>query len=203
MIADKHGIDIAELDATELKASAEVKHRSFGEWAYVPPEVVYSSLICNRFFEVSSFEQREWQASRMIFVGLDHHLTISSYVFDFLCGEFRRCWNRRTNKRLKNRKQFIFGAYVALREKMVERFEEPKPAQLTLALEVNLKAKRKKYIEDNFGEMQSSPASPKKTRSKATSAGYYVGSEIEIRPAINGHSRTREQLAPPPKLLGA
>jgi len=200
-IAEKHGIDIAEVDRAEQDRS--VVHEIFGEWASVPDEAIYASLICSRFFEVSPFTSGYW-TQRMIVVGTPHHLVIARYVFGFLTGEFRRCWNRRPNKRIKKRKAFIHGAYVALFTKLVARFEQPFKPQLELALEVNWKAKRESYIQENFGEMTTKPAGPKKVGAAARH-GYQAGSSIEIRPAVNGHQNGRAPalLAPSNRLLPA
>lgn len=195
-LAEKHGIDIAEIDRADQNREVQITHQVFGEWANVPDEAVYASLICKRFFEVSSFEQSNWMSGKLIFVGTEHHLTIAKYVFEFLVGEFRRAWNRRQSKRVKKRKAFLYGAYQALFSKLYLRFEQTKPAQLELALEVNFKAKREQYIKEHFGQMETASAGPK-AKSAATIHGWHAGQSIDIRPGVQGNAEK-----PPNELTG-
>jgi hypothetical protein len=200
-LAEKHGIDIAAVDLTDPSREIRITHRAFGEWASVPDEATYASLICKRFFEVSPFESGKLFIRHIIFVGTDQHITIAGYVFEFLIGEFRRAWTRRANKRLKKRKAFIYGCYVAVFSKLLERFERPQSNQPELALELSLSARREKYIEENFGEMSSSKIAPKARTSMAAQHGLRAGQSIEIRPAVNGNHRRPDQLPAPVRLL--
>ncbi len=189
-LAEKHGIDIASMDRLEQERENQITHQCFGEWSFVPPEATYASLIIKRFFEVSPFERTGYYSSKMIVVGTEHHLAIARYVFDFLVGEFRRAWNRRRNKRVKKRRLFLHGCYQALFQKLFLRFDKsPDGPQLELALEVNHKARRDKYISENFGAMESTSVKPKETKSTAAAHGWRAGQDIEIRPGVNGDDR--------------
>lgn len=184
-LAEKHSIDIAELDRLDQAAASQITHKTVGEWLHVPPEADYAATICNRFFEVNSITRAGW-TEELVFVGTSHHIEIARYVFEFLIGEFRRAWNRRHNKRLKKRKQFMEGCFIALFSKLLERFEKPAKAQLELGLEVSWKAKRQAYIADNFGSLKSVPVCSKDRNGVALRHGYRAGEEIEIRPGVNG-----------------
>jgi len=198
-IAEKHGIDIAEVDRIDQAREVVITHRSFGEWATEPPEALYAALICNRFFEVTSFNQVKWTESRIV-VGTENHLLVAEYVFKYLLHEFRWQWNHRRG-RCKKRKQFIYGCFIALCQKLDERFAQP--SQDTAALEVNWLAKRKKYIEENFGKLSTSSAAPK-SKGMALQRGFIAGQDIDIRPGVAaGQSPKAAQLAgPSQRLLG-
>lgn len=200
-IAGKHGIDIAEMDRAEQDRATAITHQSFGQWAVIPDEATYVSLICQRFFEVSPFERTCMFSAEMIFVGTEHHLTIARYVFDFLVGEFRRAWNRRPNKRVKKRKLFMYGAYSSLYTKLHLRFAQPESPQLQLALEINFKAKREKYIDENFGDMTTSKVAPKNKTSSAATHGWRAGNSIEIRPGVNGNHKPAKAIGFESRLL--
>lgn len=180
-IADRHNIDLAEVDRVEQERQMVITHRAVGEWAKVPTEVEYASLICGRFFEVSPFTRTRLWVEEMVFVGTEWHLQIAEYVFHFLVKEFRWQWNKRRG-RCKKRKPFIYGCYVALYQKLAIRFERKTESE---GLEISWKAKREKYIAENFGEMTSSSVAPKDKKSVAANRGYRAGQDIEIRPGLN------------------
>lgn len=200
-IAEKHGIDISELDRAEQDRATQITHQSFGQWAVVPDEATYASLICKRFFEVSPFKRTSFYSAEMVVVGTEHHLTIARYVFDFLIGEFRRAWNRRANKRIKKRKAFLHAAWQAIYCKLHERFETKQSPQLELALEINFKAKREQYIKEHFGDLTSSELGPKKKSNAAAMQGWRAGNSIDIRDGVNDGRHPAGALGTGPKLL--
>lgn len=200
-LAAKHNIDIAELDQADRNREIQIIHQCFGQWTAMPDEATYASLICRKFFEVSPFESGRHFLRIMIVVGTEQHLTIARYVFDFLMGEFRRAWNRRPNKRIKKRKAFMHGIFQALFTKLYFRFEDTKPPQLELALEISFKARRNKYISENFGEMGTSAIKPRNIANAAANAGWQAGQNIEIRPAVEPADAPAGQLREPSKLL--
>ena len=109
------------------------------------------------------------------------HIEIATYVFEFLIKEFRWQWNRRRG-RCRNRKQFIWGAYLALACKLRERFERPSNA--SLELEISWDAKRRAYMEEQFGKTESASIAPKKKAGAAINRGWQAGRDIEIRPGV-------------------
>ena len=49
-IAERHNIDLAEVDREEQQRQMVITHRVVGEWTKMPPEAEFASLICQRFF---------------------------------------------------------------------------------------------------------------------------------------------------------
>lgn len=189
-LADKHGIDIAAMDAADDQRKAAITHRTMGKWAVEPPEATYASLICQKFFEVDAITRSGWM-EELVLVGTEWHLTLAEYVFRFLMHEFRWQWNKRRG-RCRKRKEFIYGCYIALFSKLSARFEKPANG---MALEISFKAKRDAYIKDNFSTLSSASAAPKAKRSSAREHGYRAGQEIDIRPGVEaGESRSRPSL---------
>ena len=191
-LAEKHGIDIAGLDQADEQRRNGITHREIKRWVKSPPEADYAHMICKDYFEVSPFTQVVWM-ERLIFVGTEWHIEIAAHVFDFLLHEFRWQWNRRRG-RCRNRKQFMFGIYIALDSKLHSRFATPVDAPA--GIEISWKGRRKKYIEDNFGEMTSSSIEPATKRSAAIHHGWRAGRDIEIRAGINGGNQKQPEALP-------
>lgn len=177
-IAEKHNIDISAIDVADEKARIEITHRSVGEWAKEPPEATYAASICQRFFEVHAHSRCGWTETK-IFVGSPWHLDVAEYVFNFLIKEFRWQWNKKRG-RCRNRKQFIYGCFVALFVKLEERFKTAGQD----GIEISWAAKREKYVADNFGELSHSKIAPRDKGGVATSRGFRAGQDIEIRQGV-------------------
>lgn len=179
-----------------------VTEKVVGTWMKIPDEASYASLICKRWFEVSALEMtRPFTCDEMVFIGTAHHIQIAEYVFNFLIGEFRRCWNRRRT-RSKARKAFLHGCYVALFVKLQERFK-PIETPGTTDLVLSLKAKREAYIKEHHPEITTSSVKPTTTRSVAMRHGYSAGQAIEIRPGVDAPKSAAGALGSGPRLLGA
>ncbi len=186
--AEKHGVDIAALDAAEERQASVITHKQVGEWGKCPPEADYAAAICKGFFEVDPITSSGW-TERIQFVGTAHHIEVAEYVFNFLLREFRWQWNHRRG-RCRNRKAFLYGCMIALFNKLEQRFAKPATGS---ELEVSWKAKRRSYIAEKWPKLTSNPLEPQKT-GVATSRGYQAGVSIEIRPGVNGGAR-KEQAA--------
>jgi len=193
-LADKHGIDIAGMDQAEEQRRVEITHKIMGEWMKAPPEADYAALVCKNHFEVHAFKRSGW-TEKIVRVGTEWHLTVAEYIFKFLITEFRWQWNKKRG-RCRNRKQFIWGCYIALAAKLRERFA--RPANGDRSLEISFAARRKKYIEDNFGQMENVTVSPASRKGAAISHGYRAGQDIEIRPGVEaGNQQQNGQLVFP------
>lgn len=200
-LAAKHGLDIAAIDLAEERQRSTITHRQVGEWAVCPYEATYASLICNRFFEIDSITRCGW-TEKMVFIGTEWHIQIAEYVFNFLIKEFRWQWNKRRG-RCRNRRQFIYGCYNAIFTKLHLRFADE--GNGPEGLEISWKAKRAKYLADNFGEVTTSSVKPKGERSTSAQRGFMAGQDIEIRPGVDAGAATKgpEQIAFNSRLLGA
>jgi hypothetical protein len=160
---------------------------------------MFASLICKKFFEVNALTVCGFCEETMTLIGTEHHLQIARYVLDFLTGEFRRTWNRKKG-RCKKRKDFLWGCYVALDQKLSERFGSRGGA--TTAVEVSWKAKRDAYMQETFGETKATDVRKKAKPSAAARQGFINGREIEIRPGVDGKEAPRRgQVGQPTTLL--
>jgi len=183
-LAEKHGIDMAEVEKAENQEPVRIAQRQVGEWASCPPEADYAAAICQRFFEVNPIHQCGW-SEKILFVGAELHLEIADYIFNFLVREFRWQWNKRRG-RCKNRKQFIYGCFIALSNKLNARFARPGGGT---ALEISWRAKREQYIKESFGELKTGSIAPKQKKGMALEHGYRAGQDIEIRPGVRQGQR--------------
>jgi hypothetical protein len=208
-IAQKHDIDIASVDRAEEERRAEITHEAIGVWTKVPIEANCAASICNDFFETSSIivvkqpsSFSSWTIETLNLVGTEHHLTIATHIFKFLAREFRWQW-RHKRGRCKKRKQFVWGCYCGLTRKLEGRFARPTVPGAN-DLEISWKARRAKYIEDNFGKTRNVQLAPKEKGGAATHRGYMAGREIEIRPGVKGDAGRQPALIgePTQKLLG-
>lgn len=201
-LADKHGIDIAQVDQADEQRRAEITHRVVAKWFMLPCEANYAVAIAKRFFEVDSITLcTPGFCEELVIVGTDQHIQIAEYIIAFLIREFRWQWNHRRG-RCRNRKQFIYGCYISLYSKLSERFARPaKPG--SNELEVSWETKRREYIERVFGkDLTKASIAPKKQTGAAIWRGREAGNDIEIRPGVNSSpARTRRTLPPLPSNL--
>lgn len=193
-LADKHGIDIATVSLEEDKARHVLTYEMIGSWAITPPEAMYAGQICQIFFDVTVLVSYPVIGCEALnFIGTKSHIQIAQYVFTFLVGEFRRRWNSRRG-RCKARKQFLYGMYFALRNKLAQRTAQDLPVDLP-GLMISERARRAKYIQDTFGETTEGSVAPKGRTGTAATRGYWAGKDIEIRDGIQaGDNRTPANL---------
>ncbi len=198
-LAEKAGLDLQQIDLTDpTRPPLVLVHREIAHWASKrPPEAFYASLIVQEYFDVTPLNVAGWDGERILFIGYPHHLDVAEYVFEFVLAEFRRAWNRRQS-RTKARKAFVFGAYVALRDKLSNKRAKPYDAGSPLAVESSARAARLRYIREHFGETTSSEAQPKGTRTGATRAGWKAGQEIDIHSGLEGGDQSRADALPAP-----
>lgn len=198
VIALKAGIDLSDVSEEDTAARLVViTHRIMGEWSKEPTEAFHAGLICRRFFNISTFAQVGWTEKR-IFVGTELDLDIAAYVFNCCVNEFRHAWNKRRG-RCKKRAEFIYGCYVGLFTKLKERFPKLfEPAHEGNALVVSMLEKRRQYIEEHFGPMETKSVQAKNTNNAAAARGFHAGRDIELRPGIKGGVTVKpEQLTGP------
>lgn len=197
-LAEKHGIDLEEA-ASDKPEAVPIVHKVIGEWASVPAEAKYASLICANFFDVTKLTLCKLGAEQIVLIGTAHHIEIAEYIFTFLKREFARMWTHRKG-RSKKRTLFIWGSYLAVRQKLASR-ENATATEAANALVVSQTARRTKYIEDTWGETTSSSAAPKQTKGTAASKGFRAGLDINIRPGVAGGASPAGFLTRPPLAL--
>jgi hypothetical protein len=157
-LALKAGIDLARVNVDDSPAAEQaITHRTIGDWANIPCEVLYAAQICTRFFNVHSITLVKIWHSEMVFIGTDSDLDITGCVFKFLVREFRWQWNHRRG-RCRKRVDFLSGAYCGLFSKLNERFGSRSPS--TEGLVLHHAAKRGRDIEIRDGLKPAPQAEP-------------------------------------------
>lgn len=189
-LADRHGIDLASLDAAEERERCAIMHKQVGEWGKCPPEADFALVVCKRFFEVDAVTHCGW-TERVEMVGTAHHIEVAEHVFHFLVREFRWQWNHRRG-RCRKRKDFLYGCLVSLTQKLDARFARPAAGG---ALEVSWKAKRQAYMQERWPSAKTSSVAPQKPGA-AAARGFQAGRDIEIRPAVKPGEAKGQELLP-------
>lgn len=158
-------------------------------------ECKYAGLVCEQFFNVSmvlarsgAVKLRGWNLTtdfRLVFVGTRHDISIAQYVFDYLVGHFRRSWNNRSNKRLRNRRAFLYGMYHGLCYKLDSQREKQEDGVGLIKLDQQV-ALRKQYVSQIMGETTSESCVPDCDAAASKRAGAVAGRSTEIRAGISG-----------------
>jgi len=189
-LADKHSIDLAGVNADEAEARP-LTHDEVYRSARIQAEVGYSGHICQAFFNVTTLitdiparSNRRGRDFRILFIGEGRDRQIARYVFEFLCGQFRREWSHRSNKRLKNRKAFMHGMHMAICHKLAEK--QPETNEVGLVWRDRRVARRDEYLKNEFGECGKRDFSDDSDARTARYAGFVAGQKTEIRPGLEG-----------------
>ena len=179
-IADEHGINLDSVNADE--AESQIGHEREAWKRRASWEETYSAMICDAHFNVSTFwEKSSVWGKRVYFVGTELDRKIAIYVYHFLVGHFRREWNSRRG-RIRNRRSFMYGAYLGLGSKLRgSRSEED--SRLALA-RTNRSLARDQYCTQQFGKFTSRDIAPDTKATAAMNSGWSVGRKTEIRPAV-------------------
>lgn len=192
--ANQHEAALAMMRAQELAAKHRVAldsinpddtdhwvtHQSSCPWTRLPPEARYAALIVQRFFRLKYFICHRIAKQRIVFVGLRHDVEIGFYIYNFLVAHFRRSWNKRTNRRLRKRHDFILGMCNGIWQKLFESESSSDPAKDTAIM-----ATFSEYIDVHFGQLTQSKRKPApRISAAARTAGYRAGLNTNIHPAI-------------------
>lgn len=203
-LARKHGINLDSVDPDAV-ADQPISHIDATTSARIQWECKYAALVCEQFFNVTALLRdaraescRRWRDFKITLIGTDHDTQIALYVYLFLTGAFRRAWNNRANRRLRDRQQFLWGMYIAICHKLEEQ-KQGKVNEAGLILIGRAVERRKEYQEKTFGEVSSHSAVPDSDSKAAKYAGYAAGEKTEIRPGVGAGSApaARPQLPAP------
>lgn len=204
-IAAEHGIDLNSVDPDAK--DDPIGHEDTIIGARIQFECKYASLVCQSFFNVSVFTRRaSWTKYALTFVGTEWDRQIAIYVYHFLVGHFRREWNTRRG-RCRNRQSFLWGMYCGLCSKLREQMPDAgiytlvKDGVVVIDPKQRALQRRKDYIAENFGEMESKSTAPDRDSETAKYRGWVAGRETNIRKGVNGAPAARERIdAPRPAL---
>ena len=190
-IAAKHQIDLSGVDPSDDKN--RVTHDFTPIWTRLPIEARYAEIIIRRFFSVDAMESkggRFYRSAVIIIVGHKSEIEIALYVFNFLVGHFRRSWNNRANKRLRNRKAFMRGLFEGLFSKLHEAEQK-----MHVNSDGSLVTTFQHYIAAHFGKTETGTVGrPDHDAIAAESAGFDAGRNTNIRPAVHHHETDEGRL---------
>jgi predicted adenine nucleotide alpha hydrolase (AANH) superfamily ATPase len=207
-LARKHGIDLADVNPDEESERTRIGHVEEVLGLRMPIEAKFAAAICVNFFNVEILWKqglcRWWvkMPNKLVFVGTAWDTEVARYVFVFLQGHFRRSWNHRKNRRLRNREAFLHGMYCGLRKKLHDQREaqiEAGPADPTALVRIERAAAlRKDYLKKLCPDNQDSPLPNEDSAAWSSKvAGYLEGEKTEIRSGLN-RPTDRARLALPP-----
>lgn len=174
-IAVAAGIDLAKVSTDERDNS--VTHKTTP--APFGAAEIHAATLIKRHFNVDSlFAVRSGKRVVHLY-GYAETCDLAVYVFVYLVRAAKKAWTNRDNKRLKNRKAFIFGFMMGIDELMPPKFHQP-------GVIPSFKAYRDEVLLSGGGELITRSAKPKKTPSRAVYAGYRAGKNTGINNAIRG-----------------
>jgi hypothetical protein len=186
-IAAEHDIDINSIDPNDESKREPITHLETVGLSRMQIERKYAAMIIDRFFKVKAFGNKKYGATAswrvktewtITFVGTKTNIEIAKYVYNFLVKHFQREWNTKRG-RLRNRQAFMYGMYQGLFIKLAKLEPIHKAGLILRGGEIE------KYMNDNFGETQSTKITPQSNSDKAQAAGYIAGKNTEIRKAVN------------------
>lgn len=199
-LAAEHGINLDHVNPDAQSADDHIGHEDTLSAARIQFECKYAGLVCQQFFNVSVFTQRKtWQKISLTFVGTDWDRQIAVYVYHFLVGHFRREWKRR-ERRLRNRRSFMWGMYIGICSKLREAAGPEKLVENGVLVIDQRLAKRNEYVKKNFGEMEGQSVKPDRDAEAARREGLMAGRRTEIRKGVNGASVPEERRIETPRL---
>jgi hypothetical protein len=193
-LARKHGINLGNVDPDQVKEQP-IGHIDATTSARIQWECKYASLVCQEFFNVTAMLRQNWKVKlvngwprrasdyMITLIGTAWDTQIALYVYHFLVRHLRRCWNTRTNKRLRHRQSFLYGMYIGICTKLDEG-QKQQVNEAGLVLVERGMVRRNDYMKATFGEIRDHGTTPDSDANGSKLAGYYAGLETEIRAGL-------------------
>jgi len=191
-LARKYNIDIENIDP-DTEPPQPIGHIDAVTSARIQWECKYAALVVQQFFNVNvlirradRIERRGWRYCtdfHLTFVGRKFEIEIAVYVYRFLVGSFRRAWISRENRRLQNRRAFLYGMYHGLCAKLDEQQQKQVNRAALILIFKQVKV-REEYMSDRFGKIGSESAVPDCDANASKWAGYQAGRDVQIRTGL-------------------
>jgi len=195
-LARKHGIDLAAVDPDAPEAKP-ITHADVFAASRLQQECKYAALVCQNFFNVTALMVGGRGKVKIAFIGTESDRLIATYIWEFLVRHFRRCWNKRDNRRLRNRAAFMHGIYTGLCHKLhVERQQVTGTGLMRLDQQL---VRRDQYLKNTFGETEKKDVGYDGGADGSRYAGYAAGRRTEIRPAVSGTAAPPRRELPAPR----
>ena len=203
-LAREHDIDLENVNPDE-KPAQPIGHIDAVTAARLQWECKYAALICKQFFHVDVMIYdcdapgcRRWRNFRIALIGTANDTQIAMYVYHFLVGHFRRQWNQRDGRRVRNRQSFFYGMYHGLCHKLDdERGDQTTNQNALIHIQLGV-ALRKKYTEEQWPNAGTINTKPDNNAATSQALGWVAGQETNIRPAVNGSAAPARPALPPP-----
>jgi hypothetical protein len=206
-LAREHAIDLASVNPDEESSKERLTHLHELMNTRLPLEAKLAGGIITKFFNVSVIVsrvgcieagrlQKRWKVH---LIGTEWDCEIAKYIFAFLQQAFRVVWNKRENRRLRNREAFLNGAYIGLAVRLEnERAREVVSDSALLVIDRQL-ARREQFVEKLFPKLQSQDLNLDNSATAATYAGVKAGKNINLRPAVNQSTQAPRAALPAPE----
>lgn len=181
-LAAEHRVALESIDPDDDRHV--VGHTHTDPWRAITKEKKYASIICQTFFNVTTFTDYMFDKGsmsikrRICFVGTVTDRQIALYVFGFLVQHFRYCW-RHHRGRCRSRDSYLAGMYTGIFSKLIGN------PQTTAKPGLAMVPSHRAYIARHFGELFSS--NQRKTVKFADSAfrqGFVQGLKTNIRKGV-------------------
>jgi hypothetical protein len=202
-LAREHDIDLESVNPDERPAQP-IGHIDAVTAARLQWEYKYAALVCKQFFHVdvmiydcesqSSFRRRDF---RLALIGTAHDTQIAIYVLNFLVAHFRRQWNLRDGRCIRNRQSFFYGMYHGLCSKLDEERKQAPQSDHALVHVERAVALREQYTKEQWPNAGTIDTKPDNDARNSKNAGYVAGRNTNIRPAVNGAPAAQRPALPP------
>jgi hypothetical protein len=187
-LADRHNIDLASVNTSDDSHLNLITHKYFPLPWSLSYDHGYARTLIKTYFNVEpilvqDFDVRDLQPrKRLCLVGTEVDIEIAEYVHDFLVGHFRRSWAHRPSRRIRNRKSYVYGIFVGISSKLNS--DQP-------AISTSLALSRDAYVEKIFKNITTTKSKlrPARLSDIASNAGYHIGRNTSIHPAVKAANR--------------
>lgn len=196
-LARKHGVNLGSVDPDVEPESEVITHQEDVLKSRLPLEARLAGAILVHFFNVGIVFGNGWGLmgwrKTVRFVGTRCDIDIARYLFGFLQGHFRRSWNRRQNRRIRNREAFLKGMFLGLAAKLEkERNQAMAGNEAGLVLIGKAVEKRKQYIHEHWKTEDRDLEVDKSDAAASRYAGIVEGQRTELRRGMDGAMARRE-----------
>lgn len=198
-LARKHGVELGTVNPEETTESEQIGHVAEVLKSKLPLEAKLACAILVNFFNVQAvvYKRAHWVLRERIcsvnFVGTQWDRDVAVYVFRFLQVHFRSCWNRRPNKRLRNRFAFLNGMFLGLATKL-EQEKRAHTDEAALVFVGRALELRKQYVQKHWPRAEDVALEEDDSDAHASGlAGVRAGQNTNIRPAVGAPKPAAER----------
>ena len=191
-IAAKHGINLDTVNPDDDERTRAIGHDDVRTPVRTAYEQELAYCVIRGWFDVhaifrTDYDVRFRKACVLTIIGDESARQIGTYVYTFLVRAFRRAWRERVNRRLRDRRAFLFGMYAGIVSQL------PDLKIQTDAGREGIVLSRKAYLDRLCPNRKQNPINHGAYSGMAAMAGHIEGLKTMIRPGVNG-AESGEQL---------